>query len=158
MYWRKIKLYTHRNRRLTRNAITMTVCQDLLQKNKKNTFSPASRILKWIGYRSRSINTWNSANTAGSVSVVSWSFLARLFEEKSRGNVITWSSASACASACALVKVFVRVIFSKTIKGIHLKLTIVIHHHKRSPYWPGSWPCDLHFRSYLPLFGLRTLK
>ena len=52
-------------------------------------------------------------------------FLARLFEEKSRAIVVT------AASASGSVQFFVRFHFSKTIKGIHLKLEILVHYQKR---------------------------
>jgi hypothetical protein len=48
-----------------------------------------------------------------------------------------------------LVKFFVRVHFSKTIKGIHLKLGILVHYHKRNQSQQGRWPCDLYIQSYL---------
>ena len=59
-------------------------------------------------------------------------FLARLFEEKSRAIVVTpastYASASASGSVKFSVKFLVRVHFSKTIKGIHLKLGILVHY------------------------------
>jgi hypothetical protein len=60
-------------------------------------------------------------------------FFARLFEEK---------KSSYCRhSASGSVKFFVRVHFSKTIKGIHLKLGILVHYQKRNQL-------QLHFNSY----------
>ena len=44
-----------------------------------------------------------------------------------------------------------RVHFSKTIKGIHLKLGILVHYQKRNQLQQGRWPCDLYIQSYLPL-------
>ena len=80
-------------------------------------------------------------------------FLARLFErKKSRAIVVTPASASASGS----VKFFVRVHFSKTIKGIHLKLGILVHYQKRNQLQQGRWPCDLYIQSYLPLFQHST--
>ena len=54
------------------------------------------------------------------------------------------------------VKFFVRVHFSKTIKGIHLKLGILVHYQKRNQLQQGRWPCDLYIQRYLPLFRHRT--
>jgi hypothetical protein len=69
-------------------------------------------------------------------------FLARLFEEKK----------VELLSASGSIKFFVRVHFSKTIKGIHLKLGILVHYQKRNQLQQGRWPCDLYIKSYLPLF------
>ena len=55
--------------------------------------------------------------------------LAQLFEEKSRAIVFTPASGS--------VKFFVTVYFSKTIKGIHLKLGILVHYQKRNQLLQG---------------------
>ena len=62
-----------------------------------------------------------------------YSLLARFFEEKSQAIVVTPASASASGS----VKFFVRVHFSKTIKGIHLKLGILVHYQKRNQLQQG---------------------
>jgi hypothetical protein len=45
-----------------------------------------------------------------------------------------------------------RIHFSKTIKGIHLKLGILVHYQRRNQLQQGRWPCDLYIQSYLPLF------
>lgn len=42
----------------------------------------------------------------------------------------------------------------KTIKGIHLKLRIVVHYHMMCPYCHGLQPCSLHVQSILSLFKL----
>ena len=46
---------------------------------------------------------------------------------------------------------FLSVHFSKTIKGVHLKLGILVHYQKRNPLRQGGWPCDLFIQIYLPL-------
>jgi hypothetical protein len=51
--------------------------------------------------------------------------------KKSRAIVVTPASASGS------VKFFVRVHFSKTIKGIHLKLGIPVHYQKGNPLQQG---------------------
>ena len=58
--------------------------------------------------------------------------------------------------ASGSVKFFVRVHFSKTIKGIHLKLWILVHYQKRNQLQQGRWPCDFYIQSYLPLFRHST--
>jgi hypothetical protein len=49
-------------------------------------------------------------------------------KEKSQAIVVTPASASASGSVKFSVKFFVRVHFSKTVKGIHLKLGILVHY------------------------------
>ena len=97
---------------------------------------------------------YNIQNTNICNGILHISFLARLFEEKSWTIVVTPASAS--GSVKFLVKFFVRVYFSKTIKGIHLKLGILVHYQKRNQLQQGRWPCDLHIQSYLPLFRHST--
>ena len=84
-----------------------------------------------------------------------WSapFIARLFEEKNWAIVVT----SASAATSGLVKFFVRVHFSTTIKGIHLKLGIIVHYQKRNPLQQGRWHCDFYIQSYLQ-FNIRYEK
>ena len=53
---------------------------------------------------------------------------------------------------------FLSVHFSKTIKGIHLKLGILVHYQKRNQLQQGRWPCDLYIQIYLPLFWHSTWK
>ena len=59
--------------------------------------------------------------------------------------------------ASGSVKFFVHwVHFSKAIKGIHLKLGILVHYQKRNQLQQGRWPCDLYIQNYLPLFRHST--
>ena len=68
----------------------------------------------------------------------------------------SWAIVVTPASVSGSVKFFVRFHFSNTIKGIHLKLGILVHHQKRNQLQQGRWPCDLYIQSYLPLFRHST--
>jgi hypothetical protein len=62
-----------------------------------------------------------------SVTLHRYSFLARLFEEKK----VELLSLRHLRQRLESVKFFVKVHFSKTIKGIHLKLGILVHYQKK---------------------------
>ena len=67
-------------------------------------------------------------------------FISSTFRrKKNRAIVVTPASASVSASGSVKfsVKLFVRVHFSKTIKGIHLKLGILVHYQKRNQLQQG---------------------
>jgi hypothetical protein len=82
-------------------------------------------------------------------------FLARLFEEKKSSYChVTPASASVSGSVKFSVKVFVRVHFSKTIKGIYLKLGILVHSQKRNQLQQGDDPVICISRIICPCFDI----